>query len=156
VAARLLSAQLDIAQVNDSALDRELYAVVAVIRHFGYMLEGRSFVIFTNHKPLVGVLSRCSDPWTARQQRQLSFIAKFSPCIRHIAGSPTWWPTLSPSQLAIFSAPFSPQQSADNYIAACSSPVEADKLSLCAQTISAPVHHLLFRCLRLRCKILPF
>ncbi len=62
VAARLLSAQLDIAQVNDSALDRELYAVVAVIRHFGYMLEGRSFVIFTNHKPLVGVLSRCSDP----------------------------------------------------------------------------------------------
>jgi hypothetical protein len=50
------------------------------------MLEGRSFTVFTDHRPLVGALSRCSDPWSSRQQRHLSFIAEFSPTIRHIAG----------------------------------------------------------------------
>jgi hypothetical protein len=34
------SAQLDKAQVNYSAFDRELFAVVAAIKHFGFMLEG--------------------------------------------------------------------------------------------------------------------
>jgi hypothetical protein len=49
----------------DSALpscasDCELFSVVAAIWHFRYMLEGRSFVIFTNHKSLVGALGRRS------------------------------------------------------------------------------------------------
>jgi hypothetical protein len=65
--------------------------------------------------------------------------------------------TLSQPAGDFFCSFFSPQQPADDYIAACSSPgEEADKLSLCAQTVSAPGHHLLFRCLRLRCKIPPF
>jgi hypothetical protein len=72
------SAQLDKAQVNYSAFDRELLAVVAAFRHFRYMLEGRGFVIFTDHKLLVGALHRRSDPVSARQQRHLSFIAEFS------------------------------------------------------------------------------
>jgi hypothetical protein len=80
------SAQLDKAQVNYSAFDRELLAVVAAIRHFCYMLEGRSFVVFTDHKPLVGALHRRSDPISARQQRHLSFVAEFAPVIRHITG----------------------------------------------------------------------
>ncbi len=42
--------------MNYSAFDRELLAVVAAIHHFRYMLEGRSFVSFTDHKPLVGAL----------------------------------------------------------------------------------------------------
>jgi hypothetical protein len=45
---------LDKAQTNYSAFDRELLAVVAAIKHFFYMLEGRQFVVFTDHKPLVG------------------------------------------------------------------------------------------------------
>jgi hypothetical protein len=63
------SAQLNKAEANYSAFDRELLAVVAAIRHFRYMLEGRKFVIFTDHKPLVGALHRRSDPISARQQR---------------------------------------------------------------------------------------
>jgi hypothetical protein len=59
---------------------------VAAIQHFRYMLEGRSFVVFTDHKPLVGALHRRSDPISARQQRHLSFIAEFAPVIRHITG----------------------------------------------------------------------
>ncbi len=78
------SAQLDKAQVNYSTFDRELLAVVAAIRHFRNMLEGRSFVVFTDHKPLVGALHRRSDPVSAGQHRHLSFIAEFAPTIRHI------------------------------------------------------------------------
>jgi hypothetical protein len=80
------SPQLDKAQVNYSAFDRELFAVVAAIKHFRFMLEGRCFTVFTDHRPLVGALSRHSDPWSGCQQRHLSFIAEFSPTIRHIAG----------------------------------------------------------------------
>ncbi len=82
------SAQLDKAQGNYSAFDRELLAVVAVVKHFRYMLEGQSFTVFTDHRPLVGVLSRQSDPWSGWQQRHLSFIAEFSPTIR--PANPTW------------------------------------------------------------------
>jgi hypothetical protein len=78
------SSQLDRAQGNYSALNRELFAVVAAIRQFSYMIEG--FFVFTDHRPLVGALSRRSDPWTGRQQCQLSFIAEFLPMICHKAG----------------------------------------------------------------------
>jgi hypothetical protein len=80
------SAQLDKAQLNYSAFDRELFAVVAAIKHFCFMLEGRSFTIFTDHRPLLGALSRRTDPWSGRQQRHLSFIAEFLPTVRLIAG----------------------------------------------------------------------
>jgi hypothetical protein len=63
------SAQLNKAEANHSAFDRERLAVVVAIRHFRYMLEGRKFVIFTDHKPLVDALHRRSDPISARQQR---------------------------------------------------------------------------------------
>jgi hypothetical protein len=79
------SAQLAKAQTNYSAFDRELFAVVAAIKYFRYMLEGLPFTVFTDHRPLVGALSRRSDPCSSRQQRHLSFIAKLSPVIHHIA-----------------------------------------------------------------------
>jgi hypothetical protein len=42
-------------------------------------------VVFTDHKPLVGALSRVSEPKSDWQRRQLSAIAEFTD-IRHIAG----------------------------------------------------------------------
>ena len=50
------------------------------------MLEGRNFAVYTDHKPLTFALSRCSEPWTARQSRQLSYVAEFTGDIRHIPG----------------------------------------------------------------------
>jgi Integrase zinc binding domain len=50
------------------------------------MLEGRSFIIFTDHRPLVGALSHVSEPWTARQQHHLSYISEYSSDICHVAG----------------------------------------------------------------------
>jgi transposase InsO family protein len=51
------------------------------------MLEGRAFTIFTDHKPLTFALARTTDPWTARQCRQLSYIAEFTSDIQHIKGT---------------------------------------------------------------------
>jgi hypothetical protein len=62
------SKKLAPAQEAYSAFDRELLAVVCGIRHFRYMLEGHSFTIFTDHKPLTFALARTTEPWTARQQ----------------------------------------------------------------------------------------
>jgi Integrase zinc binding domain len=56
------------------------------IRHFRFMLEGRRFTIFTDHHPLLGALGRVSEPWTARQQRQLAFVAEYTVDIHHISG----------------------------------------------------------------------
>ncbi len=80
------SKKLAPAQVNYSAFDRELYAVVCGIRHFRYMLEGRAFTIFTDHKPLTFALGRSTEPWIARQQRHLAYVAEFSSDIRHVSG----------------------------------------------------------------------
>jgi hypothetical protein len=50
------------------------------------LLEGRQFRLLTYHKPLVTSLFRTTPPWSARQQRQLSFIAEFTSDIRHTPG----------------------------------------------------------------------
>jgi transposase InsO family protein len=50
------------------------------------MLEGRPFTIYTDHKPLTQALHRSSEPWTARQCRQLSYVAEFTSDVRHVAG----------------------------------------------------------------------
>jgi hypothetical protein len=42
------SKKLEPAQMRYSAFDRELFACVAGIRHFRYMLEGRPFTIYTD------------------------------------------------------------------------------------------------------------
>ncbi len=55
------------------------------IPHFRYMLDGRGFAIFTDHKPLTYALARVSEPWTARQSRQLSYVAEYTSDISHIA-----------------------------------------------------------------------
>jgi len=43
-------------------------------------------VIYMDHKPLTYALHRTSDPWTARQCRQLAYVAEFSDNIRHLKG----------------------------------------------------------------------
>jgi hypothetical protein len=80
------SRKLEAAQAKWSAFDRELFACVEGIRHFRFILEGRSFTIFTDHKPLVGALACISDPWTARQCRHLAYVAEFTADIWHVAG----------------------------------------------------------------------
>ena len=58
-----------------STYDRELLALYLAVRHFRFLTEGRNIRMFTDHKPLVDAISKTSDPWTPRQQRQLAFIS---------------------------------------------------------------------------------
>jgi RNase H-like domain found in reverse transcriptase/Integrase core domain/Integrase zinc binding domain len=78
------SKKLDAAQRKYSAFDRELLATYLPVWHFRYSLEGRAFMLFTDQKPLTFALRQASDPWTARQQRQLAFLAEFTSDIWHI------------------------------------------------------------------------
>jgi hypothetical protein len=64
----------------------ELPACSSGICHFRHMLEGQPFTIFTDHKSFTYALTRVPDPWTARQARQLSYMAEYTSDIRHIAG----------------------------------------------------------------------
>jgi hypothetical protein len=81
------SKKLEAAQQKYSAFDRELFACYSGIRHFRYLLDGRRFAIFTDHKLLTYALARVSGPWTAHQSRQLSYMAEYTSDIRHIVGA---------------------------------------------------------------------
>jgi hypothetical protein len=69
-----------------STFDRELLAAFSAVRHFRFLLERRQFRLLTDHKPLVTSLLRTTPPWSARQQRQLSFITEYTSDIRHTPG----------------------------------------------------------------------
>ena len=80
------SKKLSSAESRYSAIDRELFAAYSALRHFRFLLEGKEFVLFTDHKPLTQALFRPSPPWSAMQQRRLSFISWFNCDIRHLSG----------------------------------------------------------------------
>uniref|UniRef100_A0A669CLV2 Gypsy retrotransposon integrase-like protein 1 n=1 Tax=Oreochromis niloticus TaxID=8128 RepID=A0A669CLV2_ORENI len=69
-----------------SVFDRELLALHLATRHFRFFLEGRNFTAYVDHKPLTFAMSKVSDPWSARQQRQLEAISEFTTDIQHVAG----------------------------------------------------------------------
>jgi hypothetical protein len=77
------SQKLTPTQARYSTFDRELFAAYSAVRHFRFLLEGRKFLIITDHKPLVSAMERTTPPWSARQQRHLSFLAEFTLSIRH-------------------------------------------------------------------------
>ena len=95
---RIFSRKLDKAQVSYSAFDRDLLAAFFAIWHFRFQLEGREFQLLTDHRPLPQALNRFSDPWSLRQQCQLSYIAEYTTDIRMYQGWTTLSLTLYPAQ----------------------------------------------------------
>ena len=75
------------AETRYSTYDRELLAVYLAVKHFRYFIEGHSFHVLTDYKPLVYALHTRSDKQSPRQTRHLSFIAEFTSDIRHVKGS---------------------------------------------------------------------
>ncbi|GFR60222.1 Pol polyprotein [Elysia marginata] len=69
-----------------SAFDKELLGLYLANHHFRFFLEGRLFSVFTDHKPLLGAMSKLSDPSTPRQQLHLTYISEFSTDIQLISG----------------------------------------------------------------------
>ena len=74
------------AEEEYSTFDRELTAIFNSVRHFRHYLEGRKFVIWTDHKPILFSLHKRADPWSTRQRRQLLEISEYAAEIRHISG----------------------------------------------------------------------
>ena len=56
---------------NYNTFDREMLTLYLAIRRFRFLVKGRSSTVFTDHKPWVDAMFKVSDPWTARQKRQL-------------------------------------------------------------------------------------
>lgn len=69
-----------------STYDRELLAMYKAVKHFRFIIEGRSCRIFTDHKPLTFAFRQKSDKISPRQLRHLDFISQFSTDIRFVKG----------------------------------------------------------------------
>lgn len=50
------------------------------------MVEGRDFVIFTDHKPITFAFQQKLEKYTPRQFRHLDFISQFTTDIRYVLG----------------------------------------------------------------------
>ena len=78
------SRKLQPAQTRYSTFGRELLAIYLAVKHFRHLLEGRPFIIFTDHKPLVYSFGAAPDRYSPRETRHLDFISQFTTNIRHI------------------------------------------------------------------------
>jgi RNase H-like domain found in reverse transcriptase len=88
-----------------STFNRELTAIFAAVRHYCFLLEGQDFRILTDHKPLTSAYKWVLPPWSARQQRQLAYIAEFSVDIIHTTGAHNWVADALSRPTAIAAAP---------------------------------------------------
>ncbi|MDA8002237.1 MAG: reverse transcriptase domain-containing protein, partial [Alphaproteobacteria bacterium] len=81
------SRKLQPAETRYSAFDRELLGAYLAVKHFRHFVEGRTFHLLTDHKPLTFALAKQSDCLSPRQSRHLDYISQFTSDIRHIQGS---------------------------------------------------------------------
>ena len=71
------SRQLNSAQRNYAATDRELLAVSYAVDKFRSYVEGQPIVVLTDHKPLVGSVAKKADTAVPIPRRHLLRIAQF-------------------------------------------------------------------------------
>lgn len=80
------SRRLQHAETKYSSFSRELLAAYCAVKHFRYMLEGSTFTLFTNHKPLSHALLAKPGKHSPREARHLDFISQFTADIKYIRG----------------------------------------------------------------------
>lgn len=80
------SKRLSPAQSRYSTFSRELLAIYLSIRNFRHILEGRTFTVLTDHKPLTNALNAKQDRYSPREIRHLDFISQFTSDIRYLQG----------------------------------------------------------------------
>ena len=70
-----------------STYDRELLAMYLSVKHFRYFIEGRSFSLYTDHKPFTFSMSTKFEWLSPRQVRHLDFIVQYITDIRFTNGT---------------------------------------------------------------------
>lgn len=80
------SRKFNSAQIRCSKYDREFTAIYEAVKFFRYFLEGRIFLICTDHKPLIYMFTKSIEKSSPRQQRQISYLSQFTHHIEHITG----------------------------------------------------------------------
>ncbi|GBM98268.1 Retrovirus-related Pol polyprotein from transposon 297 [Araneus ventricosus] len=80
------SRKLTRAESRYNAYDRELLAVYSSVKHFRHFLEGRDFIIYTDHKPLTFASQQTGEKTSPRHQYYLEFISQLSTDVRYISG----------------------------------------------------------------------
>lgn len=82
------SKKLTATEQRYSTYDRELLAMYRGVQHFDYMLEGRTSIIYTDHKPLTFAFSQSPSKTTSpRRARHLDYISQYTTDIRHVKGA---------------------------------------------------------------------
>ena len=80
------SKALNKAQVSYSVFDKEMLAISYSVRHFRDYLEGQSITVRTDHRPLVGALSKRTDSQTPIQRRHLNYISQYVDKLEYLEG----------------------------------------------------------------------
>ena len=80
------SKKLSLAESTYGAYDCELLAVYLAVKYFRHMVEGRSFTVYTDHKPITYAFRKKNQQCSPRQFRLLDFISEFTTDILHIFG----------------------------------------------------------------------
>ncbi|CAH8565955.1 unnamed protein product [Schistosoma margrebowiei] len=80
------SKRLSPTQERYSTFGRELLAMYLAVKHFSFLLQGRDFIIMTDHKPLCHSFGTSYDKHSPREARQLDYISQFTTDIRFIKG----------------------------------------------------------------------
>ena len=68
-----------------SAFDRELLTAYAAVKRFRYFVEGRDFIIYTDHKLLTFAFQQDLNKFSPRQFRYLNYISQFTTDVRHVS-----------------------------------------------------------------------
>ena len=64
----------------------ELLAMYLAVKHFQHPLEGRQFVIYTDHRPVTFAQRSKPDKYSPRETCHLDFVSQFTNDIQHISG----------------------------------------------------------------------
>ncbi|CAH8500068.1 unnamed protein product [Schistosoma mattheei] len=81
------SKRLSPAQERYSTFGRELLAIYLAVKHFNFLLQGRTFTIMTDHKPLCYSFHTSYDRHSPREARQLDYISQFTTDIQFVKGN---------------------------------------------------------------------
>ena len=107
------SKTLQPAETRYSTFGRELLAVYLAVKHFRHFLDGRAFVIFTDHKALVSAIGSGSSSYSPRELRHLDFICQFTTDIRHVPGQDNVVADTLSRTISLLQAPAPPLQDFD-------------------------------------------